>query len=232
MDYRSKTILETTISVDGFGKKPGLVSNPRSISLFAQVGTLKTTLEGLSTDQVSGGAEFGTGVQRKRELAAGMLDLLRDLNRTAKGLDTETHPDAAPQFRMPRSKTYVALLAAGRSFQEHAAPLKAAFVESGMAADFDVTLGDLIDELTAAIQRRSGGRAEQVRGTAGLEGVGREAARVVRKLDATMRNLLKGNPHLLEEWKSASHIQRAPKRTPSAAPAPGGVPAPATPAAS
>jgi hypothetical protein len=211
MNYRIKSVLETLIRVKGFSTQTGLPTSVRATSLFAQVNALITAMEAAGTDQASGLGSARIGTERKKELAEEVRALVRKINRTAKGLDEETHPNAAAQFPMPRSRTYQALLATARAFLEHIAPLKPDLIASGMAADFDETLQGLVAEFTEATLTREGGLDELVGGTSGLAAQEKNGVRLLQKLDATMSNLLETDPSLLGSWKRAVHIPRTPR---------------------
>jgi hypothetical protein len=211
MNYKAKTILETLIRVKGFSTQTGIPTNARATSLFGQVDLMITAMESAGTDQASGRGEAGLGTERKHALAEQVRDLVRAINRTVKGLDDETHPNAAAQFPMPRSASCQALLATARAFLEHIAPIKADLIASGLPADFDETLQGLVADFTAAIQQREGGMGEQVGGTRGLFVHRKNTLRLLQKLDATMSNLLKADPVLLGNWKRTVRVQRAPR---------------------
>lgn len=227
MNYRSKSVLETCISVTGFLSQSGLPANARVTALLPQVEAVITSMEEDGTDQVSGRGTSRYGTQYKRALAVGLRNAMREINRTVKGLDLTDRPGLPAQFAMPRSNGYQKLLAAARAFAEDVVPLKAELVESGMDADFDTALSALVTEFAAAIDLRNRGVAEQVGGTAGLSEEAREGARLIAMLDSILQNLLKDDPSLLASWNSASHVQRPPRSAEGAdqPPAPAAEPA-------
>ena len=210
MKRRSKNVLETLIRALEFKSEPGVPSNARSTALFTKLGTTITAMESHGTDQVSGSSATHSGVELKQLLAEELRDKLRDIVVTAEGLDSELYPGADAQFRMPRSRTYQALLATARSFLEDIGPIKAGFVESGLPADFDEQLTAKIAEFASATQKRDGGASEQIGGTAGLDEMAREGVRLLVKLNAVMHNLLKDKPSMFASWKAAIHIKREP----------------------
>jgi hypothetical protein len=209
MNARNKSVLETLIRVKGFSTQTGLTINVRATSLFTQVDALISAMEAAGTDQVSGLGNARIGTERKRELAGEVRGIVRQINRTVKGLDDDTHPNAAAQFPMPRSRTYQALLATARAFLEAIAPIKADLIASGMPADFDETLQGLVADFTVATQAREGGLDKQVGGTAGLAANEKSAVRLLEKLDVTMSNVLVNDPSLLGSWKRTVRIPRA-----------------------
>jgi hypothetical protein len=81
-----------------------------------------------------------------------------------------------------------------------------------MPADFDLRLQALIEQFKAATSRKTSGLYTQVGSTAGMKARLREGVRAVRELDVILSLLLQHDPALYAAWKSASHIERAPRR--------------------
>ena len=141
---------------------------------------------------------------------------VRGLAKVARSLDPVAFPGIAQEVRGPRTSSYQALLAAARAILQRVTPIKAAFVERRVPADFDKTMTDLIDTLEDATQRKSSGLSKQSGGTAGLADAARRGVAVVRQLDATMTHLLRNSPSLKAAWKTASRIQRDPQSSTTA----------------
>jgi hypothetical protein len=180
------------------------------------------------TDQTSGYGVFRGGTSDRVRTGALLRQFVRDVVKVARVLDPVAFPGVAQEVRGPRSSSYQALLAAARAILQRVTPIKAAFVDRGVPADFDETMTDLIDTLEAATQRKSSGLSEQSGGTAGLNDDARRGVALVRQLDAIMTHLLRNNPSLKASWKTASRIQRDRESSPTP---PGGTVNP-TPAAS
>lgn len=70
-----------------------------------------------------------------------------------------------------------------------------------------------IDTVLAAKARQSAALAAQTAATAALAAALRRERDAVRELDAIIRNVFRDDPATLAAWKSASHIERAPRRT-------------------
>lgn len=121
-------------------------------------------------------------------------------------------PGLPAEFKLPRTNGYQTLLATARAFAAKVDPLKAELVASGLDADFDTNLSDLVAEFASALELQNSGRVLQVGGTAGLSDEARKGARLIAMLDSIMGNLLKTETSLLAAWNSASHIERPPKR--------------------
>jgi len=208
MNYRAKSILETGIRVKEFLTEPGVPTNARVTSLSTQLGTAITAIENHGADQASGTATARSGTVQRREIAKRLREKLREIADTAKGLDEETYPGAAAHYLMPTSQKYQTLLATGRGFLEDIGPIKAGFVESGLPADFDEQLAAVVAEFAAATTVRDGGLSERRSGTAGLSIKAADLLRIIQKLRAAMKNLLKtSNPAMFAAWQSAAHVQ-------------------------
>jgi hypothetical protein len=211
MNYITRNVLETGIRVLAIKTEPGVpTTNARANTLFASVATEVTAMETHAMAQAAGAGVVHSGAVQRREIAKALRQKLREVADTAKGLDDETYPGVAAQFRMPRSRTYQALLAAGRAFVSDVGAVKAGFVEEGLPADFDEQLADVVASFAAATGVRDAGLAEQIGGTAAVDAKASVVRKIIRKLRPLMNNLLKNDPALLAAWKAASHIRRRP----------------------
>ena len=227
MNIRSKSVLETCISVKGFLSQPGLPANARVTALLPQVDGVIAAMQEEGTDQVSGRSTLLYGTQNKQALAKQLRAAMREISRTVKGLDLTDRPGLPAQFKMPRTNAYQTLLATARAFVLNVDPLKTELVASGLAADFDVALTALTTEFATAIDLQNRGKSEQVGGTAGLSDEARKGTRLIVMLNSVLQNLFKADPSLLAAWNSASHIERPPQRSADASaptPAPAAAP--------
>ena len=188
---------------------------PANATATAQIAVLDTSIAALSDN--------GTGQEMGRGLAAGAVDdrlrlqkklrmELSGIARIARELDEDAYPDAAAQFRSSGIKTYTGLLNRAHAFIEAIGPIKSAFVDHGMPADFDEALSGLVADLEAAGNRKFGGLHEQMNGTAGMDVAAKKGVKAVRVLDAIMRQKLKSDPALLSVWIQAQKIERPPKK--------------------
>jgi hypothetical protein len=203
--------METFDRVGDFGDTPGLPANPLATTLMTETKAVANQMRGQGTDQVSGRGVFRGGAADRQRIAAELRGLVRGLAKVAGSLDAVAFPGIAQEVRGPRSSSYQALLAAARAILQRVTPIKAAFVDRGVPADFDDTMNDLIDALEEATQRKSSGLSEQSGGTAGLADAAKRGVKLVKELDAIMTQLLRNSPSLKAAWKTASRIQRDPQ---------------------
>lgn len=213
MNQRIQHVTETLESVVGFHALHPLVpANARAESLYTSIGTTATALRLAGTHQDSGTADFRSGTRTRREAADALLDQMRPINYMARKLPREQYPGVRELFRMPKSRGYAAILSRAGSFIEAVGPIKSAFVDRGLPADFDEQLADGVAEVSAAANTRNLGRAEQVGGTTGLGAKASEGLVYLGELDSILSYLYRNDPELLGAWKSVRHVQDDPVR--------------------
>ena len=196
----------------------------RATALFAGLATTKTKLQELGADQIIGQTSFRGAVDDRMGLRDQLVESLQEINKIARSLDKTAFPTAAEQFRMPKSRSYVNLVSAARSFAEHAEAMTAAFTERGRPATFVTDLQALATSVENAARPREQHRGDMVGATQGIELYIREGVAALRELDAIITPLVKSDPVQLGRWKTAVTIQRDPVggTTPSEEPPPSG----------
>jgi predicted DNA-binding WGR domain protein len=135
------------------GEHPLAPANTRATALYTQIGTTATSLRAHADDQDSGNADSAA----ERSPVA----------KRRKRYSTRCVRSTGSPRALPKSNGYAAFLSRANAFIEAVGPIKAAFVERGLPADFDEQLADKIAAITAATNSRMLGKAEQVGGTAG-----------------------------------------------------------------
>ena len=192
---------------------PSLPPNARAALLFGEVRTAAGDIHAMGGTQDFSRGRFRSGASERRSIAATMRALMRQIARVAKVLDPKEYPGAREKLMVPRSNGYHPLLTRASVFLETLPGIKTAFIERGMPANFDVRLQGLIEQFEAATKRKVSGLYTQVGSTAAMKARLREAVRVVRELDVILSLLLEDDPALYAAWRSASHIERAPRRS-------------------
>jgi hypothetical protein len=168
-------------------------------------------IQAYCTDQDLGREISAGGTSDCEHIAARLRSRMRLVSDIAKTLDPKEFSGIAAQLKMPRD-SYPALETAARAFLEVVAPIKEAFIERMMPADFEQTLQALLNAFIEARGRKYGGRARQVGGTAGTEDSVRRGMRQVRALDAMLSVVYADDPSRLAAWKAAVRIKREPHR--------------------
>jgi hypothetical protein len=216
MNQIVKNRYEMFVGVDLFAGKPGLPANARATALFALNKTVVTNMTAAGAAQETGRGIFQGATADRVRLGTELRGLVRKAAGIARILDPDAFPEVRQQVRGPRSSSYAALIAAAVAIKAAVTPVavKAAFVDRGMAADFDTELSDLADSLQEATARKGLGRSTRVGGTVALLAESRKGLVIVRELDAIMEVILADSPGLLAEWNSVSHVQSAPEREP------------------
>jgi hypothetical protein len=185
---------------------------PRAAAAHAEVVTIITALEAAARDQATGLGESEGGVDLRVTTARELREYLKDVNRTARALETD-HPGISPTFRLPKSGSYPALIARARAIIEAATPIQASFVDAGLPPTFLAELQSLLTAFENATSQKHDGRIARVLGTATLKAKANLGVNAATNLDACVRNHFRGNPEMLAAWAHARRIERAPRRS-------------------
>ena len=140
------------------------------------------------------------------------------ISRTARAMAEDT-PGIDDKFRMPRGNNDQVLLNAARAFAADATPLSAQFISHELPPDFLADLNTDIADLEAAILHQTSGVGGHISAGVAIDEAIDAGMVLVRKLDAIVRNRYADDPATLAEWTSASHTERAPRRSQPTAPA-------------
>jgi len=181
----------------------------------AEIAILKgsiTELATLAANQDAGRAERSGASDDRVRLKAALRDKLSEISAIAKVLDPVLYPTAKAQFKMTVNGTFASYITRGTAFLEVIGPIKAAFVDHGLAADFDEALSDAVTQLEDAGAHTENALQHQMTGTAGMELAAKRGVKAVRVLDSIVRPRLKATPALLEVWKAVTKIERPPKK--------------------
>lgn len=178
---------------------------------FAEVKTLVIALDDLGKEQSSatGGAQSSTEI--KGNFRASVLRILRAIRETAKAINTDK-PGTLDKFKIPRTNGDEPLINAARSIAVEAKALEADFLQREMPATFVADLNAAIDGFEAASNSLNLNTAKRVSSTAGIKSKLAEARTLRNQLNAIVVNKYRDDPATLAAWKSASHVERAPKK--------------------
>jgi len=194
---------------------------PTSLGLqhFNALEEVINELNGFAAAEASGRGQARLGTETRAQARAALREDLEAISRTARAMETEI-PGLEDKFEPPRADNDQLLLNAARAFKTDATPLQAQFVAHELPADFLSDLETDIDAFEAAITAQTFGVGDHVAARAAIDDSISKGMDLVRKLDAIVRNKYSNNPAALAEWTSASHTERAPRRSASAAPPP------------
>ena len=134
------------------------------------------------------------------------------------------------QFPLP-PRGDAKLLQFARAAAADAVPLQARFIAHEMPADFIEDLQAGIAAFETEIAEQGNAVGDHVQAGEGLDEAFAEGLEVVHDLDGIMRAKYASNRAVLAEWTSASHTERAPKRSAATAapPSTAGTPTGGTP---
>lgn len=209
MDTLDTKIQEMFIRVREYGGQftAAFPAGSYGAGLFAQLGAVVEELRAHALDQSKGRSSVRESSASK---SAGRDELSRRMDaisRTARVIAFTT-PGLENKFRMPRGVGDQALLTLARAFAADAEPLKAEFIKRGLPADFVQDLVEAADAFDAAINQKVQHRGKQVAATAAIDEMIGRGLRIVRELNALVRNILAHDPAALAAWESASHVER------------------------
>jgi hypothetical protein len=215
MNDTERRRLEMFIRVREFGIEHAAQLPPTSFAgeQLLIVDTAINALERHASVQSSGRSTVRQSATSK---AAARDELMRDLeaiSRTARMMG-KMIPGLEDKFRIPHNQSNQAALAVARAALSDALPFKTEFIRRGMPANFLEDLQSDIDVLEEAIARKAQGAGAQVAATAAIDTEIERGMDAVRQLDPVVRNTFSSDPATLAAWQSASHVERAPRRTP------------------
>jgi hypothetical protein len=179
--------------------------------LFGQLGEVVGGLKAHALEQSKGRSSVRESSASKSAARDELLRRMDAIGRTARVI-AYTTPGLDDKFRMPRGIGDQALLTLARTFTADAEPLKTEFTKRGLAANFIQELNEAADDFDAAINHKVQHRGKQVAATAAIDGMIGRGVRIVRELDAFVRNTMADDPSALAAWESASHVERPTRR--------------------
>lgn len=186
---------------------------------FAALGALVTQIDQIGSDQAqaSGAARSSTSAKAAaRERVRKLMKAMRD---TAVALEPE-QPGISKSFRMPPTNGDEALINSARAFVVAATPLKALFIGHEMPATFLDDLNEAVEQFEACVSGFNLSRGKSTAATASLKDALSQIVNLKRVLDPVVRNKFRNDPATLAAWESASHLERAPRKSAPAKAAP------------
>jgi hypothetical protein len=121
---------------------------------------------------------------------------------------------------LPREGNDQNLLNAARAFAADLEPLSALFIGHELPSDFLSDLNLDIANMEAAINHQANAVGDHVAAGVAIDESIEQGMQTVRVLDAIVRNRYANNPARIAEWTTASHVERAPRRSRPATPTP------------
>ncbi len=179
---------------------------------FAELAAIVTEIESESAAQQSGFGEAAQQYEVKDTARENLRDLMAAISRTSKSMEYE-FDGIADKFKFQRNMPDVTMLGKARAFETEANPYKAAFENYGLSGNFISDLTDAANAFEATFSTTASATAEHVAATAEEASKIRQGMIIVRILDGIVKNRYANDPGKLAAWISASHVEKAPKKT-------------------
>ena len=184
---------------------------PAVAAAIAVLQTETQKLSDLGADKVSTTGEAKDATIQKGDLRDALRDAMQDIADMWRPM-AKNYENAQNKFRMPNGSDQLMIDTAG-SFIEDAAPLAAAFVARGMPAGFIADLTAKRDAFEAVINESAEARLERIGTNAEFREPLKKCRAAVEDVDPIVKMVYRNNPAKRAEWLSATHVERAPKRS-------------------
>jgi hypothetical protein len=212
---------EMLVRVRDFGNARGDLF-PESTLARKQFTTVSGAVKELSEYAVKKMAAKQEGKRTKAIAREALLDRLESMAITARAIARDT-PGLEDRFHVPRRRSDQDLLTTGRLFARDAEALKDQFLAHAMRDTFVADLIDSVETFEQAIHDREAGKGEQTAARASMNATLASGTAAVQKLDAMVRNHLRGDPETTALWRSVrriGHARRPPRVAAASPPAP------------
>jgi hypothetical protein len=141
---------------------------------------------------------------------------------TARVIAIDT-PGIEGQFKMPTRTRSQALILGARALAEAAEPLKKEFAQHGLPID---DLNRAAAELESALQEQASSRTIRVSTSKALDDNLAECLKLLKRLDAIVKNTLEEGAPVMAEWTTTRRLRRFSPRSPDPEPDPSPEPSP------
>lgn len=177
--------------------------------LFETIVEVLVNIDKYTAQQFTGSNTGRSGTSTKLNAYNALKKNLIMISRTAKYMAYEID-GLENKFRMPRSSSEQALLAAARAFAADAAPLYKQFLRHQMPENFLEELNNNIIAMEQAINTQITAADMQVTATASLDEELERALIARRRLNPLVKNRYYQDSAILTAWNTARRIESAP----------------------
>jgi hypothetical protein len=164
-------------------------------------------LEGAAAGQQASHGQVQQHTTTKGDARRALRDDLEAINRVARLIGRED------LFPLPPRQNDELLINAARAFSGNAFPLKAQFIAHEMPANFLEDLSSDITAFDAAVAAQGDALGDRVAAGSLVSDQIDRGMELRRGLDIIVKTKYANDPTVLAEWASASHIERAPRRS-------------------
>lgn len=194
------------------GLQPPPPAGGKAAQSAARVGELVGRVSQLEASQSTNARAKLAGTEGKAQAREALRELIGRMGRTAGAIGNDD-PALKGAFRLPATNpNEQTLLGTARSFRAAAEPLRARFLEYGMAADFLDALDARIREFETYGERQRAAKSGRTGDRVALESALDELDAEITRLDAYVRNAFAADAARLAAWEQASRLERAPRR--------------------
>jgi hypothetical protein len=193
----------------------------RAAELIAIVRAAVTRMETAGAKQDAARVAGKQATDQKDAVRNVILGGMRPINSTARGMD-KMFPGTGAKFAMPRSYGDQVVINRVLAFIEGGAALAGEFAKRGVTAAHFTALETGRTAMLSAIAAQNDALAAETEATAEVNAGQAQLKDAVRELSPIVMNTFAKDAGKLAAWKSACHVERAPKRkkTPTPPPTP------------
>ena len=216
MDDFERRITECLQRMHNFGTEnaAAISVNAIAVAAFTAIAAFVGQLDATGALRTSAGLTKLSLTGQRRIGRTELYSFLLLMARVARDIE-RNNPAFINTFKIKRQNLNdVTLLETARAFNLDGANVKAEFIGYGLAADFLTTLETLTNEFDQSINAQDTANRDRIDANATIDDIIDQALNGRRTLLVIIPNIFAGNPGKLADWASASHIEKAPKKTP------------------
>ena len=183
-----------------------------AVGMFTNLIELIAQLEAKSATKASSGSSR-TGATLNKTSAESRLERhLRGVATTADVI-AEREPDFDNRFDFPQgSVSFSGLLALADSYLANLPPVEAKFISYGKSANFIADIAEAKADCETFLTVQDTGQRGSVEANADEAAILKAALAIKKPLKTIVNNLFETDAGKLANWRSACHVERAPKK--------------------
>lgn len=179
--------------------------------LFAELLSIIEQIEQLAAEKISVVGDVAQAIDVKGDAKDTVEAILQDIADMAATMAYEFN-GFEEKFRMPRNRSSLNLISAGRAFAADAQPYEADFIRYGMEpSDFIARLTDATDALEAAYNETDESTQARIGKNAAFVPLVKNGTEKVKRLNPIVRIKYRPDAANLAAWIYASHVEREPQ---------------------
>lgn len=202
---------EMLVRIKQFGIDNAADMNGVATTKFGIITTLVDEIETESAEQESGFSEAAQQFEVKGTARENLRDRMADTRDTARGMEPD-FDGIYNKFRFERGLNDASLLARARAFIIEAGPYGGDFKNYGLSDDIVAELTALADAFEATFATTATATAEHVEATASVADKISQAMVQTRSVSPIVLNIYATDPGKQAAWRSASHVEKPPKK--------------------